>query len=140
MCRLDQTGPRPTDMFDREELPMRRLAFILLAAMILVAAVGAQLAAPVVAQEEQDEARSDPDGLSLEPGRTIAFTTTEGTYMNLDVSPDGRWLAFAVREDIFVAAIPLSPNPPGAIPRVATRKPRSRSRIPARSPRRSRSG
>ena len=42
--------------------------------------------------------------------RTVANIRAE-TYEAVP-SPDGKWLAFAVREDIFVAAIPLSPEPP----------------------------
>ena len=42
--------------------------------------------------------------------RTVAIIQAE-TY-EAGPSPDGRGLAFAVREDIFVAAIPLSAEPP----------------------------
>ena len=35
------------------------------------------------------------------PSTLIEFETTEGTWINLDVSPDGRWIAFELLGDIF---------------------------------------
>lgn len=35
------------------------------------------------------------------PVDTVAFETTEGTWMNLDVSPDGRWIVFDLLGDIY---------------------------------------
>lgn len=32
--------------------------------------------------------------LPIKPARTISFTTDEGSYMNVDVSPDGNTIAF----------------------------------------------
>ncbi|MGD8328262.1 MAG: amidohydrolase family protein, partial [Acidobacteriota bacterium] len=42
--------------------------------------------------------------------RTVANIRAE-TY-EVAPSPDGRWIAFSVREDIFVAALPLTAEPP----------------------------
>ena len=53
--------------------------------------------------QETDEANG---ALTLSPTRTIAFTTTEGTYMNLDVSPDGGTIVFGLVGDIYT--VPLS--------------------------------
>ena len=39
--------------------------------------------------------------LPLEPGRTLALKTTEGTWMSLDVSPDGKTIAFDLLGDIY---------------------------------------
>lgn len=39
--------------------------------------------------------------LPIKPTRTIAFTTDEGSYMNVDVSPDGRTLLFDLLGDIY---------------------------------------
>src|SRR6185295_9286685 len=33
--------------------------------------------------------------------RTIDFTTTEGTFMSLDLSPDGQWIAFDLLGQIY---------------------------------------
>ncbi|MEM8985403.1 MAG: amidohydrolase family protein [Pseudomonadota bacterium] len=45
------------------------------------------------------------DDLPLEPSRTIQFTTDEGTHMGVDVSPDGRSIAFHLLGDIYVMPI-----------------------------------
>ena len=39
------------------------------------------------------------------PSTLIEFETDEGTWMNLDVSPDGRWVAFDLLGDIYRVAI-----------------------------------
>ena len=36
------------------------------------------------------------------PTKTVSFTTTEGTWMNLDVSPDGQEIVFDLLGDIYV--------------------------------------
>lgn len=45
-------------------------------------------------------AKSDND-LPMEPGRIIEFTTDEGTWMSLDISPDGNHIVFDLMGDIF---------------------------------------
>src|SRR5687768_12096145 len=40
-----------------------------------------------------------------EPTRKIAFTTTEGTWMSLDVSPDGRSIVFDMLGDLYTMPI-----------------------------------
>lgn len=39
------------------------------------------------------------------PGKDVTFTTTEGTWMNLDVSPDGKEIAFDLLGDIYLMPI-----------------------------------
>ncbi|MDH3197436.1 MAG: amidohydrolase, partial [Candidatus Krumholzibacteria bacterium] len=39
------------------------------------------------------------------PTRTVAFTTDEGTWMNLDVSPDGEEIVFDLLGDIYIMPI-----------------------------------
>jgi len=46
------------------------------------------------------------DGLPIQPARTISFETTEGTAMNLDLSPDGQTIAFDLLGDIY--AVPAA--------------------------------
>ncbi len=36
------------------------------------------------------------------PTKTVSFTTTEGTWMNLDVSPDGQEIVFDLLGDLYV--------------------------------------
>ena len=43
--------------------------------------------------------------LPLEVGRTVPIKTNEGTWMSLDVSPDGRTIAFDFLGDIFTMPI-----------------------------------
>ena len=42
----------------------------------------------------EEKADSLGNNLPLEPTRTISFTTDEGTWMSLDVSPDGKSIIF----------------------------------------------
>src|ERR1700722_6892372 len=39
--------------------------------------------------------------LPMKPARTIAFSTDEGSYMNVDVSPDGKTLVFDLAGDLY---------------------------------------
>src|SRR5262245_47743843 len=77
----------------RENVGRLRLAASLLAAAALAAA------APDPAVHHSD------DQLPLEPDRTIAFTTDRGTWMSLDVSPDGRTIVFDLLGDLHTVSI-----------------------------------
>lgn len=55
------------------------------------------LVAPVMAGPSDD--------LPLKPARTIEFTTDEGTWLSLDVSPDGRTIIFDMLGDIYTLPI-----------------------------------
>ncbi|HEX6065307.1 MAG TPA: hypothetical protein VFZ04_13845, partial [Longimicrobiales bacterium] len=72
--------------------PVWALAFVLSA-----------LATPVHAQEtpaaDTGAARA---GLSLKPERTVRITTNEGTWISVDVSPDGRQLVFDLLGDLYL--------------------------------------
>ena len=46
-----------------------------------------------------------PDTLPLKPTRTVDFTTTEGTWISLDVSPDGQTIVFELLGDLYTLAI-----------------------------------
>ncbi|MBK9163649.1 MAG: hypothetical protein IPM21_07010 [Acidobacteria bacterium] len=41
----------------------------------------------------------------MKPARTVKFTTNEGTWMSLDVSPDGRTIVFDMLGDIYTMPI-----------------------------------
>jgi len=43
-------------------------------------------------------------GLPIRPSRTIQFTTNEGSYMDVDVSPDGKTLVFDLLGDLYTVA------------------------------------
>ena len=39
------------------------------------------------------------DALPLKPTKDISFSTNEGTWMNIDVSPDGNYIVFLDSDD-----------------------------------------
>ncbi len=58
-------------------------------------------------QQEEDEAKKDSreKGLQLKPSRKIEFSTTEGTWLSLDVAPDGQSLVFEMLGDLYTLPI-----------------------------------
>jgi Tol biopolymer transport system component len=60
-------------------------------------------------QENKDEKKEDKKdekkGLSLKSDRKIEFTTDEGTWISLDVSPDGKTIVFELLGDIYTLPI-----------------------------------
>src|SRR5688572_1308857 len=66
------------------------------------------LAAAMVLLASVTDGQSAPDSantLPLKASRTISFTTDEGTWTSLDVSPDGRTVVFDLAGDIWVIPI-----------------------------------
>src|SRR5262250_2103412 len=56
-------------------------------------------------EEKKDEKKEEKKGLQLKPERKIEFTTDEGTWLSLDVSPDGKTIAFELVGDIYTLPI-----------------------------------
>jgi len=56
---------------------------------------------PAAAQAQRDEKKWDV-AAKLGPASTLDLETTEGTWMNLDVSPDGRQIVFDLLGDIYI--------------------------------------
>ncbi|MDX1645880.1 MAG: amidohydrolase family protein [Longimicrobiales bacterium] len=57
---------------------------------------------PLTAQEPSDSTREEAEsGLPLEPGRELTFQAREGTWMSVDVSPDGETLIFDLLGDLY---------------------------------------
>ena len=78
--------------------------FVLVALVTLTVGPGAAQKGGEAPLEEPPEPTWD---VSVLPGptRPIRFETTEGTWMNVDVSPDGRQVAFDLLGDLYVMPI-----------------------------------
>ena len=76
-------------------------------ALVLLAAIAP---APDAQQQPAGRAASGPrdpmqEGLPLKPTRTLRFTTDVGSWMSVDVSPDGRTLVFDLLGDLYTMPI-----------------------------------
>jgi Tol biopolymer transport system component/imidazolonepropionase-like amidohydrolase len=63
------------------------------------------LASTSWAQEQSEDSAKWTVDLSLGPADTLQFETSEGTWMNVDVSPDGRTIVFDLLGDIYTMPI-----------------------------------
>ncbi len=61
--------------------------------------------APSKDQEKKDEPKKKTQPLPLKPDRTIEFTVDEGTWVSLDVSPDGKTILFELLGDLYTVPI-----------------------------------
>jgi Tol biopolymer transport system component len=55
--------------------------------------------------DKKDEKKDEKKGLPLKSDRKIEFTTDEGTWLSLDVSPDGKTIVFELLGDIYTLPI-----------------------------------
>ena len=62
-------------------------------------------ASPQKDDKDKDEKEKKPEKLPIEPKRKISFTTDEGTWMTLDVSPDGKQIVFDILGDLYLLPI-----------------------------------
>jgi Tol biopolymer transport system component len=82
-----------------------RLAFNVLLSTLLITAFSLP-ARPVQAEQaEQAEQAKPEDGLTLAGTRQIEFETREGTWLSLDVSPDGEQIVFELLGDLYLLPI-----------------------------------
>lgn len=63
---------------------------------------------PQAARPEAEE-KTDEKPLPLEPARRVTFTTDEGSWLSLDVSPDGRTIVFELLGDLYT--LPVAGGP-----------------------------
>jgi len=59
----------------------------------------------VALDPDSDEAKALAEGLPLRPGRVLQMTVREGSWMSLDISPDGRTLVFDLLGSIWTLPI-----------------------------------
>ncbi|HTK29928.1 MAG TPA: amidohydrolase family protein [Vicinamibacterales bacterium] len=74
-------------------------------ALRLAVASAIVLATSAVSTQEKKDEPGAKEGLILDRGDTIRFTTDEGTWMSIDVSPDGRTIVFDLLGDIYTLPI-----------------------------------
>ena len=77
-------------------------AFAALVALTLAASLPTAAAAQQPAAAPNDTALTLP----IQPARTLRFTTDEATWISLDVSPDGKTIAFDILGDLY--SIPIT--------------------------------
>ena len=77
------------------------------AAIATIALLVAPLASHAQDSARSAESRRDPmqEGLPLAPTRSVTFTTNVGSWMSVDVSPDGRALVFDLLGDLYTMPI-----------------------------------
>jgi Tol biopolymer transport system component/imidazolonepropionase-like amidohydrolase len=76
----------------------------LLLALVLSIATHPAAAAPKKGEDGKNKEEWNVEA-SLPAPKTIRFSTTEGTWMNLDVSPDGRRIVFDLLGDLYLLPI-----------------------------------
>jgi Tol biopolymer transport system component/imidazolonepropionase-like amidohydrolase len=80
---------------------MRTTAALFILLLLISATPGTQQQDDAKAAEKKDAEKK----LVLERAETVTFTTDEGTWMSLDVSPDGTSIAFDLLGDLYVLPI-----------------------------------
>src|SRR5260221_8901412 len=56
-------------------------------------------------RKDDKDKKDEKKGLPLKSDRKISFTTDEGTWLSLDVSPDGKFIVFELIGDIYTLPI-----------------------------------
>ena len=91
----------------REYTPRMKKFLALLSVFGVVCAFGSPFSVISVAQERQaqDDTTKPAEGFTLKTAETIEFTTDEVTWMQVDVSPDGRTILFDLLGDLYTMPI-----------------------------------
>ncbi|MFL5418956.1 MAG: amidohydrolase, partial [Myxococcales bacterium] len=83
---------------------LRSLASSALLTLLLVPAVS-DAQGPGIAQQARDTVASKKRDLSLDPGRAVAIDTDEGSWISVDISPDGNTLVLDMLGDLYTLPI-----------------------------------
>jgi dipeptidyl aminopeptidase/acylaminoacyl peptidase len=86
-------------------LSFRAPGRVLLSALLLASFSAADVAAQGSSRAAGAAAPSAAASLPLQAGRTLNFTTNEGSWMSLDVSPDGSTIVFDLLGDLYTLPI-----------------------------------
>ncbi len=81
---------------------IRSIFFVLLAG---IAATSLAIQFNVSAQDDKKPEEKKEEGLPLKAAGKISFTTDEGTWMSLDLSPDGQTIVFDLVGDIYTLPV-----------------------------------
>ncbi len=81
---------------------MRR---ILMPSLVLCALFTAAFSQDAPSDKKADKKAAEKKGLPLKPERKLEFKTTEGTWLSLDVSPDGKTILFELLGDLYTLPI-----------------------------------
>lgn len=73
---------------------------------LLIALIALPVGAQTVAENDSSAAAAKKaNGLPLIPTRTLSYTATEGSWISLDVSPDGQTIVFELLGDLYTMPI-----------------------------------
>lgn len=89
----------------RASLGIQLLVLGLLPGLLLPAAAFPPATTLQPAQQPGEKKDEPSKPLPLEPERTVEFTTDEGTWISLDVSPDGQTIVFELLGDLYTVPI-----------------------------------
>ena len=84
---------------------MSRLAVVAVSTVLALFAAKAVSAQTVEQNDSSAAEASKNNSLPLIPTRTLEFTTDEGTWISLDVSPDGETIVFELLGDLYTLPI-----------------------------------
>jgi Tol biopolymer transport system component len=73
--------------------------------LLRVALLAAAVAAPLAAQTPNDSGGRTLRELPMRPTKPLQFTTDEGTWLSLDLSPDGKTIVFDLLGDLYTLPI-----------------------------------
>jgi dipeptidyl aminopeptidase/acylaminoacyl peptidase len=78
-----------------------------LLAILMMVLVSLPLASLAQSQDsdKDDKGKKKEEELPLKTAETIEFTTNEGTWMSLDISPDGQTMVFDLLGDIYTLPV-----------------------------------